>query len=231
VLEHLLPLAKDGLKMMGIESEERERYIGIIEERVRSGQTGSQWILKSLTAMSNNGTPFMRAQAITRAMIQGQNEEKPVHEWKVAEIQEDRSYHQDYQTVGQFMSTDLFTVRPDDVVDYVASIMHWEHIRYVPVENAEGRLVGLVSQRHLLPLLAQGSTLNRAQGVPVHLIMKKDPITVDPSTPTLEVMELMRKSRIGCLPVVENGRLVGVVTLFDLLAVSSKLLEEELKKK
>ncbi|MCI0413966.1 CBS domain-containing protein, partial [bacterium] len=129
------------------------------------------------------------------------------------------------------MSTDLFTVRPDDVVDYVASIMHWEHIRYVPVENEEGKLVGLVSQRHLLPLLAQGSTLNRAQGVPVHMIMKKDPITVRPDTPTLEAIELMRQRHLGCVPVVENGRLVGVVTLFDLLAVSAKLLEEELRKK
>jgi CBS domain-containing protein len=231
VLEHLLPLARKGLESMGIDSEERDRYIGIVEERVRSGQTGSQWILKSLTGMNNNGTPLMRAQAITRAMIQGQNEQKPVHEWAVAEIQEVESYHQNYRTVGQFMSTDLFTVRPDDVVDYVASIMHWEHIRYVPVENEEGRLVGLVSQRHLLPLLAQGSTLNRAQGVPVHMIMKKDPITVTPATPTLEAIEMMRKTRIGCLPVVENGHLVGVVTLFDLLAVSAKLLEEELKKK
>jgi len=129
------------------------------------------------------------------------------------------------------MSTDLFTVRPDDLVDYVASIMHWEHIRYVPVEDAEGRLIGLVSQRHLLPLLAQGSALNRAQGVAVHMIMKRDPMTVTPTTPTLDAIETMRKAKIGCLPVVENGRLVGVVTLFELLSVSAKLLEEELKKK
>jgi len=231
VLEHLLPLARNGLEKMGIENAECDRYIGTIEERVRSGQTGSQWIIKSLTAMGNRGTPLMRTQTLTRAMIQGQNEGKPVHEWPVAEIQEVQSYHQFYRTVGQFMSTDLFTVRPDDLVDYVASIMHWEHIRYVPVEDAEGRLIGLVSQRHLLPLLAQGSALNRAQGVAVHMIMKRDPMTVTPTTPTLDAIETMRKAKIGCLPVVENGRLVGVVTLFELLSVSAKLLEEELKKK
>jgi CBS domain-containing protein len=232
VLEHLLQLARKGLEKMGISSSERDRYIGTIEERVRTGQTGSQWILKSLTSMGNRGTPLMRAQAITRATIEGQNAGKPVHEWPVAEIHEaPGGYHQHYRTVGQLMSTDLFTVRPDDVVDYVASIMHWEHIRYVPVENEEGKLVGLVSQRHLLPLLAQGSILNRAQGVPVHMIMKKDPATVTPDTPTLDAIEMMRKGKIGCLPVVDNGRLVGIVTLFDLLAVSAKLLEEELRKK
>ena len=231
VLDHLIPLARQGLKKMGIETWESDRYLGILEERVKSGLTGSQWMLKSLQSIGNRGTPLMRAQSITRAMIQGQNSGTPVNEWDLTELQEMQSYHQNYKTVGQFMSTDLFTVRPDDVVDYVASIMHWEHIRYVPVENEEGRLVGLVSQRHLLPLLAQGSTLNRAQGVPVHMIMKKDPVTVPPSTPTLEAIELMRQRRLGCLPVVEDGRLVGVVTLFDLLAVSAKLLEEELKKK
>ena len=63
------------------------------------------------------------------------------------------------------------------------------------------------------------------------MIMKKDPVTVTPDTHTLEVIEMMRKGKIGCVPVVENGRLVGVVTLFDLLNVSAKLLEEELKKK
>jgi CBS domain-containing protein len=231
VLDHLIPLARKGLQKMGIATSEQDRYMGILEDRVRSGQTGSQWMLKSLSSMANRGTPLMRVQSLTRAMIQEQNAGTPVHEWNVAELQESEGYYQHYQTVGQFMSTDLFTVRPDDVVDYVASIMHWEHIRYVPVENEEGRLVGLVSQRHLLPLLAQGSTLNRAQGVPIHMIMKKDPMTVTPDTPTLQAIELMRQHKLGCLPVIDNGRLVGVVTLFDLLAVSAKLLEEELKKK
>ena len=231
VLEHLIPLARAGLQKMGIVTQESDRYLGILEERVKSGQTGSQWMLKSLQTMGNRGTPLMRAQSITRATIQDQNEGRPVHEWPLTELHELEGYNQNYRTVGQFMSTDLFTVRPDDVVDYVASIMHWEHIRYVPVENEEGRLVGLVSQRHLLPLLAQGSSLNRAQGVPVHMIMKKDPVTVTPDTPTIEAIEMMRQRHLGCLPVIEQGRLVGVVTLFDLLAVSAKLLEEELKKK
>lgn len=230
VLDHLIPLARAGLRKMGLSGEEKNMYLGIVEERVKSGQTGSQWMLKSLQGMGNRGTALMRAQSLTRAMINGQTSGTPVHEWSPADLHETESYQQNYQTVGQFMSTDLFTVRPDDVVDYVASIMHWEHIRYVPVENEEGKLVGLVSQRHLLPLLAQGSTLNRAQGVPVHMIMKKDPVTVTPDTPTVEAIELMRQRHLGCLPVVEEGKLVGVITLFDLLAVSAKLLEEELRK-
>ena len=78
---------------------------------------------------------------------------EPVHRWPVLEVSESDDWSQSYQTVGQFMATDLFTVRPDDLVDLAASVMTWRHIRHVPVEDAEGRLVGLVSHRALLKLL------------------------------------------------------------------------------
>ena len=45
------------------------------------------------------------------------------------------------------MSTDLFTVKPDDLIDLAASVMDWRHIRHVPVEDDEGHLVGLVTHR------------------------------------------------------------------------------------
>jgi CBS domain-containing protein len=154
----------------------------------------------------------------------------PVHTWPQPSKEELEDCRQNYRTVRQIMSTSLVTVHPEDIVDYVASIMHWEHLRYVPVEDMEGRLVGLVSQRNLLLLLAQGSTLNRAQGVPVSAVMKRDLITVSPDTPTTEAIQLMRHRKIGCLPVVERGRLVGVLTLFELLTVSANLLELELSK-
>ena len=61
--------------------------------------------------------------------------------------------------------------------------------------------------------------------------MKRDVITVTPETSTVDAIQLMRQRRIGALPVVKDGRLVGILTLFDLLTVSAKLLEESLQKK
>jgi CBS domain-containing protein len=58
--------------------------------------------------------------------------------------------------------------------------------------------------------------------------MKTDLVTVEPNTPTLDALELMREKNIGCLPVVKSGRLVGIVTAYDFLTVSSKLFEEKL---
>ena len=105
--------------------------------------------------------------------------------------------------------------------------MEWQHVRHVPVEDDHGCLVGLVSQRDLLHHYTQ---LKQAGSVPVCAVMKPSPFTVTPETSTLEAMDIMRQQKIGCLPVVEESRLVGIITTYDLLGISSKLLEERLKK-
>lgn len=229
ILKELLPLARKGLKDRNIISQDIDRYLGIIQERVKSGRTGTRWILDSLAQMEEGTSREVQGKAIARSMLQNQLLKLPVHEWSLADVG-DVDCSTNYRTVGQIMSTDLLTVRPDDVVDYVASIMHWERIRHLPVEDENGRLVGLVAQRDLLPLLVQGSVLNRMQGVPVHAIMKRNLITVTPETPTLEAMGIMREQKIGCLPVLKDDHLVGIVTVYDLLAISVRLFEEELKR-
>jgi acetoin utilization protein AcuB len=59
--------------------------------------------------------------------------------------------------------------------------------------------------------------------------MKDAPITVAPTTPTPEAIRTMRHHKVGCLPVIEGGRLVGIVTAHDFLEASASLLEEHLK--
>jgi len=127
------------------------------------------------------------------------------------------------------MSTDLFTVRPDDLVELVARLMEWRDVRHVPVEDDAGRLVGLVSHRSLLRLVGQGLPADGDGPVAVRSIMIQDPVSVAPSTPIPEAVELMRLHHIGSLPVVENERLVGIITVDDLLVSSAGLFEEEPK--
>jgi CBS domain-containing protein len=75
------------------------------------------------------------------------------------------------------MSTDLFTVRADDLVDLAASVIHWSHIRHVPVEDDDGGLVGVTSHRDLLRLLALGLAHPSAKPITVREIMKRDLVT------------------------------------------------------
>ncbi|HEV2864441.1 MAG TPA: glutamate-cysteine ligase family protein [Pyrinomonadaceae bacterium] len=227
ILEHFLPLAREGLKAYAVDSSDVDRYLGTIEERVRTRQTGAQWALRSLASAGGaSGEHSMRA--LAAAMHANQQTGEPVHRWPPACETGGRDWAEGYRTVGQFMTTDLFTVRPDDLVDLAASVMDWKHVRHVPVEDGEGRLVGLVSHRDILRLLARGMPAGGDEPVLVSAIMKAEPVTAAPDTPTLEAIDLMRSRKVGCLPVVENGVLVGIVTAQDFLAASARLFEERL---
>ncbi len=228
ILEHLLPLARAGLAT-AVAYEDADRLLDVLEDRVRKEQTGSLWALRSLGGMADRGTREQRHRALAAAMLAEQKGERPVAQWPLAELStEDR--RAGYQRIEHYMATDLFTVRPDDLVDLAASVMSWRHIRHVPVEDDEGCLVGLVSHRDLLRLFAaRGFGAQAGEPVVVREIMKADPVTVTPETPTLEAIRLMREKQIGCLPVVRAGRLVGIVTAQDFLALSAELFEAHLR--
>jgi CBS domain-containing protein len=165
---------------------------------------------------------------LTSTMLARQKEDKPVHEWKLAEAVKLDDWSQSYQTVGQFMSTDLFTLRPNDLVDLAASLMEWRHIRHVPVEDENGRLVGLVTHRGLLRLLSHGSTAPDGTSMTVREIMKANPTSVTSTIPTLKAIEIMQRSGIGCLPVVDDDQLVGIVTSYDFLTATASLFKQHL---
>src|SRR6185436_635023 len=207
ILNDLLPLARAGLKEARVDSSDIDKYLGILEGRVSGGQTGAQWMLNSLLSLEvkgAHGPNDMHARLLTSTILARQKENQPVHQWKLAAASEQDDWTQSYQTVGQFMATDLFTVRPDDLVDLAASLMEWRHIRHVPVEDGNGRLVGLVTHRGLLRFLSSGFAASAGPSRTVREIMKPNPTSVTSTTPTLEAIEIMRRSGIGCLPVVDD---------------------------
>jgi CBS domain-containing protein len=229
ILDELLPLARAGLQSANLDANDIDKYLGVVEERVRTGQTGSQWMLRSWSALNEiSESNDVRARVLTSNLLARQQEGKPVHDWKLAEAAELDDWSQSYRTVGQFMTTDLFTLRPDDLVDLAASVMDWRHIRHVPVEDNNGRLVGLVTHRGLLRLMSGGALSNREDSLTVREIMKANPTSVSSTTPSLEAIEIMRSSKIGCLPVVDDGQLVGIVTSYDFLTATARLFEERL---
>jgi CBS domain-containing protein len=224
VLEQLLPLAREGLQEAGIDQDDIDRYLGVLHERVTLRRTGARWALESLDTMGDAGTLDQRLRCLVSSMVEQQSSGKPISQWKLADYCEEQDWRDSYRSVGQFMTKDLFTVRPDDIVDFAATLMDWRHVRHVPVEDDDGRLVGLVSHRALLRLVAQGRTGGDLK-ITVGEIMNTEPITVRPDTPTSEAIRLMREKKVACLPVIEKGRLVGIVTEHDLIVVASRLLE------
>lgn len=230
LLEELIPLARAGLHSAGVDAADIDSYLGVVEERVESGRTGAMWALDSFNAMGRQGTRDQRMRSLVMGAVSRQATNKPVHEWDLCRADEASEWGDSYRYVGQFMTTDVFTVRPWDLVDMAACLMTWEKIRHVPVEDDAGHVVGLVSHRAVLRMVAQG--LGGAQeSVAVASIMRANPVTCHPSTPTLEAIALMRAHKVGCLPVVNerDGTLVGIITERDLIEVAGALLEKHLK--
>jgi CBS domain-containing protein len=231
ILNDLLPLARAGLGEAQVDSSDINKYLDILDERVRGGQTGAQWMLESLASRKGHRgheATDVGTRTLTATMLARQKEGKPVHEWNLAEAGESTDWSQSYQTVGQFMSTDLFTLRPNDLVDLAASLMEWRHIRHVPVEDEHGHLIGLVTHRGLLRLLTRGSTAPDGTSMTVREIMKPNPTSVSSTTLTLEAIDIMQRSGIGCLPIVDDDQLVGIVTSYDFLTATASLFKEHL---
>ena len=225
ILEQLLPLAMAGLQKAQVDAADIGRYLGIIRERAQADQTGSSWILNAAQSLSGHASQDARDRRIVGALLTRQNSGEPVHKWAALTNSELQGSAQLFQNVTDIMSTDLFTVTPEDPVTLAAGTMSWRHIRHLPVEDASGKFVGLLSSREILTIVAEHG-LEQPEGKPliVQQVMDANPTTVTPDTSTVEAARLMLEHKLDCLPVVKDGELVGIVSTQDMLLVLSSLL-------
>jgi CBS domain-containing protein len=230
ILEELLPTARKGLQMGGIDPGDIDRYLGIVEERVARRVTGAQWMLDSLARMKRQ--PSSRADrlnAVVAGMIAREQTNEPVHLWSHAMLDEAKAMRLMQGTrVEHFMTTELYTVNEEELVELVASLMDWKKIRHILVEDREHRLVGLVTHRNLLRYLSQRSAAEGEREIPVRDIMIRNPITISPETATADAVKLMRKKGISSLPVVREEQLVGIITEADFYRIAGELLDDSM---
>lgn len=229
ILDTLLPLARQGLSDYPLNPGDVNRYLEVIEERVTAGVTGSSWAVSSLRRLKKAGTRGEVLSAITSATVRQQTEGIPVAHWELAKLEETGGWKHHYVRVEQYMTTALTTVNQDELVELVAYLMDLRNIRHVLIEDNDHRLVGIVSYRSILRLMAQGRTRKEAESMPVGEVMEKHPITVTPETTTLDAIRKMRSHRVSALPVVKGGQLVGLVTEIDFMPMAYHLLEERLE--
>lgn len=115
------------------------------------------------------------------------------------------------------------TLKPEDTLDLANDVISLGRIRHIPVVD-EGRLVGILTERDLMGTAAskifglkQKSKSALLKSMLVKDLMKKHVLTVAPDTPISEVAHLMAGKKIGCVPVMSAGALVGLVTTTDIL--------------
>jgi len=128
------------------------------------------------------------------------------------------------------MSTDLKTVVPEDSLAAVRTIMHENRIHHVPVVNEGGDLVGLVTLSDVLAatdsILRDDASRLHAADIKVKDIMVRDLATIDEHASLRQAALFLERHNIGCLPVVTDGDLRGIVTDTDFVGVAINLLEQ-----
>ncbi len=223
--QELLPLAREGLKRRQVDSGDIDRYLGIIEERAKKHMSGSRWQLRAYTKLAKEVTRDEALCGLTASIIKNQQDNKPVHTWALPNAEDMPDYKPARLMVDEFMETDLFTVQKDDLIELVAELMDWRKIRYMPVEDAKGKLVGLITSRLLLRYFTHQHKLNGKRATCVKDIMIKSPATTGPNETIVQAMRVMRDKKIGCLPVVQDDELIGIITEMNFLRITGRLME------
>jgi CBS domain-containing protein len=125
--------------------------------------------------------------------------------------------------VREIMMGSPVTLKPEDTLDLANDVISLGRIRHIPV-LADGRLVGLLSERDLIGAAAnqifglkQKSKSALLKTVLIRDIMKKKVVTVTPDTTIKDAAHLMATKKIGCVPVMTEGALVGLLTTTDIL--------------
>lgn len=227
VQHELIPLAKEGLASQGIHSGDIDFYMDIISQRAKLNLNGARWQLRAFTKLKKETSMDEAVTVMTSAIYENQNLGKPVHTWELPELKDLLDYRPGNLRVEEFMQTDLFTVSKDDLIELVAKLMDWRKVRYMPVEDQKGNICGLITSRLLLRFYSQkGISIkegNKQQTV--EDIMIKSPIVIQPGKSIIEALHIMREKKIGCLPVVTDGELIGIITEMDFLRISARLIE------
>ena len=134
-------------------------------------------------------------------------------------------------TVAEIMTREPYTLGPDDTLADARQLLSEHHIRHIPIVSSEGSLIGVVSQRDVLA--AGDSTVVNRDGsgsqenyVALSTIMTSPVQTADESASLRGAALSLQKNKLGCMPVLNDGRLVGIITDADFVAIAVNLMEQ-----
>lgn len=133
--------------------------------------------------------------------------------------------------IEDMMTRHPHTLMASNTLQEAQALMHKYEIRHIPIIDQEHHLVGIISQRDILR--AQDSTLittehsNELLIAPIAKLMSPNVMSVSPQAGLKESAVYMQKHKVGCLPIVEHGCLVGIITDSDFVSIAINLLELE----
>jgi len=213
----LIPMARKGLKRSNIDKSDIDYYLNIIKKRVDKDITGSKWQVRSNRLLRKHVSRDEANMLLSNAMYKNQQTMEPVYLWKLAKANP-KSTIKSNDKLYKIMTTELFVVRENDLVELVLKIMDWKNIHHMPVVNKSNKIVGLISRSNfdLMDIEKAKNDLLIAND-----IMIKKVITLDSENSIQEARDIMKSKKIGCLPIVENDELIGMLTTNDLNKITN----------
>jgi len=205
MIEEFLPIAEDGLQKAGVDDSDIIRLFRIIRGRL-NGHSGSEWIISNFRKLKEGCKQDDALLSLVKNLQVYENSGLPVHLWPEAEKTKKVTKP---TLVAHAMSTLLFRVGKHDSAELAKQIMEWKNIHHVPVEDETGKICGLLTWSHLRKIKEMSSITMVAD------VMVNEIYVTEPSTPLEEVKRLMKDKAIGCLPVLDKGHLVGIITEND----------------
>ena len=133
--------------------------------------------------------------------------------------------------VSDLMTDKVFTLQRIDTLHDVRSLMDLARIRHIPIIDEHGRFLGLVTHRDLLSYtvsklagLEDQTQSEIDSSIMLGDIMRTDVTTVSPDTLLQDAAAILYRHKYGCLPVIEDGKLAGIITESDFLRLAIALL-------
>ena len=216
----LLPMARKGLESIHLKSDDIDRYLDIIDKRMEKCSNGATWQVHNYRRLLERWSAPIAIHELTKAMVERQEENIPVHEWPDVKCASLISLAHKLPIIGHWMTTDVFTVHEDDPLSLVKAVMEWKNIRHIPVENDRGALVGLITKSNWDNISENNKNW---QSLPVKELMVKDLITADQELSLEEAAQIMEEKGIGCILVIRGKQLLGIITDTDMNALEQKI--------
>lgn len=168
-----------------------------------------------------------------RAITRDIRTRRPKRTIREADEQAVLGWPEDTVRVGDVMTRPVTTFRTEMTVGAAVKAMRARKIRHAPVLDASGALVGIVSDGDLRQVILDPAVLGELQDLGKALnvrtlghVITWGPVTVKPSTGIREAAQLMHANKIGALPVVDQGRIVGMLTGSDVLKTLIRIIDE-----
>ena len=133
-------------------------------------------------------------------------------------------------SVEEIMTPDPIRLGSDNTLGDAHQVMTEKHIHHIPIVDSNDKLLGLISHRDILA--ASGSVLRENPSDQTNRklseLMITDVVSTTPTADTLKAAQYIHDSRHGCLPIIDQDKVVGIVTEYDFVEVAINLLERRL---